>query len=98
MLSEEAIITLGECCEQVLAHPVFPQLWQVFEAKAALHMLSTKPEEAAERERVYAQLVGAREFKTFITELAQTKAELIDDNQPKDDIDDPSVHDIYKQD
>lgn len=86
---------LGEFSTALLASPEFKDLNALFEQQIAVDVLGTKPDDAVERERIYAMLQGSRAFTSHIERFANDYAILITpvvDTGP--DEDDPSVHDI----
>lgn len=99
MSNEDIVIAVGELCGSLTRSPQFQLVQNLFEQQVAHDVLTTKPDQTIERERLYAQLQGARAFYHHIAVLAEqframTEREVID---PDDEIDDPAVHDIYRE-
>lgn len=98
-MTEDEIIYLGSFAEVFLTNSSAEELIKLWETDCVSRMLSTGPLDGAVREKVYAQMVGTREFLAFLGDFAQKSRELQDKHGPKpEDIDDPSVHDIYRPD
>jgi predicted nucleic-acid-binding protein len=96
-VNDDQIIDLGNYAETVLTNQNFNIILEQFDQATIKLMLSTKPDQLKERERVFASINGAREFIAFMQEFVVQKERLL--NPPKiDDHDDPLVHDIYRQD
>lgn len=69
-----------------------------FEAAGVHTLLGTPTNAAAEREAIYANINGVRAFLDFIADYAKQAKQIEEQNRPKpQDIDDPEVHDIYKE-
>jgi hypothetical protein len=98
-MTEDEMMVLGAYASDLLQHPSFLTLWSVFERTTADLLLATRPSETTVREQMYARLTGAREFLDFLHDAVKT-AQALGPKQPDelDQIDDPSVHDIYKVD
>lgn len=94
-MTEQEIVELGDYCEQVLTHPAFNEVVRLFEISVVQAMLSTKPPEDDERDRLYNQMIGSRELLLFFQEFVVQRHKLIDEKPPADTTDDPRVHDIY---
>jgi hypothetical protein len=94
-LDEDFYLNVGAYCEHLLADPTFKFLSGNFEAQQVAQFLSTQPHETKLRESIYSRVQAHRDFMATIIEFAQKK---VDAEKPADqtDIDDPSVHDIYK--
>lgn len=95
-MEEELILRLGAFSTMLQASDEFKNLNLLFEQQIAVDVLNTKPTDAAERERLYATLQGARSFQIHIAGFANDYAiantpEVVDQNL---DDDNPDVHDI----
>ena len=98
-MTEDEIIELGSFSTNLLFNPYVDRLIKLWETDCVSRMLASKPEDTVTREHVYAQMVGTREFLSFLGDFAQKGKELQDKYAPKPvDTDDPSVHDIYRPD
>lgn len=97
-MTPELIQRLGEFSNALLASDEFKQLNLLFEQQVAVDMLNTKPDDAKERERIYATLQGSRGFTTHISLFAEAYVRSLPSTINADaqgpDEDDPSVHDI----
>lgn len=93
-MTDQEIIELGEFCETLLVHPKFNEAVSLFEISTVQAILSTKPPDADERQRLYLQHNGTKEFIGFLQEFVVQRHKLTDETPP-DTTDDPRVHDIY---
>jgi hypothetical protein len=94
--AEEIVIAVGELSSNLLRSRQFQMIQDLFEQQVAHDVLTTKPDQASERERLYTQLQGMRAFVHHVAVLAEqygamTERQVVD---PDDAIDDPSVHDF----
>lgn len=98
-MEHDQIIDLGNTAEAILTNPMFNQICDQFKEAAVHNMASTKPSQSKEREEIYAALVGAREFYGFMQGLVQDRNKLLNPDKALavDPIDDPAVHDIYRE-
>lgn len=94
-MDADTILRVGDYCEQLLTDPTFQWLSAYFEQNAVGEMLSTKPHETKLRESIYARVTAHHEFLAMVKDFVIKKHEAIEPKET-DDIDDPSVHDIYK--
>lgn len=97
-MNDEVVLALGELATTLLRSPQFEALNNLFEQQVAHDLLTTKPEEKARREGLYATLQGSRAFMSHLQIFAEDFARL---NSPPeaaeeadDPIDDPAVHDF----
>lgn len=97
-MNDETILSLGGFCKELLGAEAFQALVQMYSQQCAADILGTKPHETKAREQIYASYMG---FEGFL-DLAKKFAEGFDNlanikpaAAPDQDIDDPSVHDIY---
>jgi|SRR5882672_12787182 len=98
-MTEDEIIELGAFATNLLFNPYVERLIKLWETDCISRTLATTPDQMLLREHVYAQMTGTREFLGFLGDFAAKSKELQDKYAPKpDDIDDPSVHDIYRTD
>lgn len=96
MSADDIVMAVGELSDSLTRSSQFELIKNLFEQQVAHDVLTTKPDQTTERERLYAHLQGARAFYHHIAALAEqyrsmTEREVID---PDDEIDDPSVHDF----
>ena len=92
------MIDLGNAAEVILCNPMFNKIVEAFELSTVQAMISTKPDQQAQRELIYNKLVGARELFAFMQGFVVERNKLIHADQPEhDEIDDPNVHDIYRE-
>jgi hypothetical protein len=94
--NEQIVMAVGELANTLSRSPQFQTMITLFEQQVAHDLLTTKPDKADERERLYSQLQGQRAFTHHIAGLAEqyramTEQQAVD---PIDLIDDPSVHDF----
>lgn len=99
-MTNEEIMELGSFAGHVLLSPYFETLTQAFETDCLNRFLQSKAADTVEREHVYNQLTGVREFLGFLTDFAAQGKKLAEkyETVKEEDIDDPSVHDIYAPD
>lgn len=97
-MNEEEMMEVGARAEALLRDPAFTAFSAGFEHETATKMLSTKPHEKDEREQYFSLLVGHRAFISYLADAIDTARKLHEKNEPQpvaDDLDDPSVHNIY---
>ena len=92
-MTNDDVVTLGSFGELMLTNPHFNILLNEFDRTTIEAMLATKPEQQAERERLFASVNAVRDFLAFIQEFVVHKKKLLDP-EPVDQWDDPSVHDL----
>lgn len=96
-MMEDEIIELGSFATNFLLSQYTERLIKLWETDCVSRMLSTKSADNTEREHVYSQMIGTREFLAFLGDFAGKSKELQDKYSPKpEDRDDPSVHDLYR--
>jgi hypothetical protein len=66
-------VMLGEYCEDLLNQENFVTLVKLCEQQIAQHFLTTKPEEKAKREGIYATYQGLAEFLGLMTAFVEAK-------------------------
>jgi hypothetical protein len=97
-MDHDQIIDLGNAAEVILTNPMFNQICEQFEEDTVHKMVQTKPTQSAEREAIYATLVGARELLGFMQNFVQERNKLLKPNEaPVDASDDATVLDIYRE-
>ena len=95
-MKDEEKAELGDYAETVLTNPYFNALLNEFDRTTVELMLSTKPEQSGEREQVFQTVWALREFIGFMQSFIKFRNDLREPSLA--DLDDPSVHDIYRQD
>jgi hypothetical protein len=96
-LTEDDIAVLGSYAETVLTNTYFNMILNEWDEATVKMMLSTKPEQVAERERVFSSVNSVREFIAFMQGFI-VQARKQQEPPVVDDWDDPLVHDIYRKD
>jgi hypothetical protein len=94
-VTEDDIAVLGAYAETVLTHPYFNMILNAWDQATVAMMLGTKPEQVAERERVFSSVNSVREFIAFMQDFV-VQAHKQQEPPAVDDWDDPLVHDIYR--
>lgn len=97
-MNSDEIIDMGNYCQQLSVNPKFNELYALFERQVVNVMLATKPSEEKTREKLYSSLQGLRDFVGYMQEFVVEKNKLTEPKQTVDQTDDPSVHDIYRED
>jgi hypothetical protein len=98
-MTEDEIMELGGYSASIMSSPQFATIISQYETSLANGFLSSKPADQAERERIYARYSALHEFLGFMADIVKRSAEIQEEFAPQqDDIDDPSVHDIYRSD
>lgn len=89
-------MAVGELADSLLRSTQFKLIQDLFDQQVAHDVLTTKPDQATERERLYSQLQGKLAFIHHIAVFAEQYRAMTERTEvdPEDDIDDPSVHDI----
>jgi hypothetical protein len=105
-MNDESILQLGGFCTELLGSEMFDAMTKLYSQQMAVDILQTQPHEQKRREGIYASYQGFEEFLALLrdfskahTELLQKLEKPVDHSQRHlDEIDDPSVHDIYGND
>lgn len=71
--SIEELVELGSYCESLMSHPTFNRLTTMFAHDAFTHFVSTKPEDKAKREAIYAPIDGLQQFLSSMLVLVAAK-------------------------
>ena len=87
-------MSLGTYCKELLAHEHFNTVSDEFEAQSVQHLLLTQPHETQQREAVYAEIRGKREFISLLLTYAQQAEALIQKDAPKGHPDDEELEEI----
>ena len=97
-MGTDELIALGSGLERILANPHFHKAVSLFEQATVAMIVATKPDATAEREQYCFSLRGVQDFVELMRDAVKQKDQLIAAAQPQPlDIDDPSVHDIYRE-
>lgn len=91
----DTVLRVGSYCETLLADPTFQFLCMYFEQNAVGEMLSTQDHETKKRESIYSRIKANREFLLMMKAFIEDKNKSLEPIET-DQIDDPSVHNIYK--
>jgi hypothetical protein len=102
-MNDETILQLGGFCTELLSSEMFDALTKLHSQQMAVDMLQTQPHEQKRRESIYASYQGLTEFLALMKDFSNAHTELLKQiDKPVDhsrrhieEIDDPSVHDIY---
>lgn len=95
-MDTDKIVDLGNAAEAILCNPLFNELCDLFAHETVSNMVQTKPTQVLEREKIYATLVGAREFYGFMQSYVQARNKLqTPDAEPS--AEDADVLDIYRE-
>ena len=94
-MTEEEIVYLGSWAHTLLTSPEFNRLLNEFDRSTVEMMLTTKPQDKEERERIFGVVHGMREFIAFMQNFVVEK-DRIQNPIVVDPLDDPAVHDIYR--
>jgi hypothetical protein len=97
-LNDQLILELGGFCTELLSSEAFKALTQLYSQQCAADILQTQPHELKKREQVYASYLGFEGFLSLAKKFSEGHTALTSEQQPKDTIDDDSVHDIYATD
>jgi hypothetical protein len=102
-LNDSTILALGGFCKELLGAEAFKALVAMFEQQCAVDILNTQPHETKARDYIHASHQGFQSFLGLTRKFADAFDQLPQhqDNQSaapghdEEDLDDPSVHDIY---
>lgn len=98
-MNDDTILALGGFCKELLSAEAFQALVQMHSQQCAADILATQPSETKHREFIYASYQGFESFlglaKKFADAFDKLPQHQPDAPAPDQDIDDPSVHDIY---
>jgi hypothetical protein len=99
-MNEEMILGLGGFCTELLNSEDFDALTKLYSQQCAVDILNTAPHETKAREGIYAAYQGFEGFLALAKKFSEayTKRQQQNDVETTQDIDDPSVHDIYRND
>lgn len=99
-MNDDTISALGGFCTELLSDEGFKALLSVYSQQCAADVLNTQPHEAKAREGIYAAYQGFEGFLALMKKFASAHAKLTETQQAVEattvDIDDPGVHDIYR--
>lgn len=94
-MDADTIVSVGNFCETLLLNPTFQFLSGWFEQSSVAELLATQPHETKSRESIYNKITAHREFLSLLKEMVDKKNAALAPHQT-DPLDDPSVHEIYK--
>jgi hypothetical protein len=98
-MNDETISGLGSFCLELLNSEAFDALTKLYSQQCAVDILNTAPHATKEREGIYAAYQGFEGFLSLMKKFAEASKQKTlqqDDAETTPDIDDPSVHDIYR--
>jgi hypothetical protein len=100
-MDDREIYEIGVFCEGFLTDSRFPLLTAEFEYKTVQQILATKPEETAERERLYALIQGTKDLFGFMAQAMEAKRSMTPNQttiaeEPSTEPSDDDVFDIYR--
>lgn len=84
-MTDSELLVIGELCQALLTSSQFSEVVAQFEQSIAADIISTKPDEAAKRERLYASLWGSRDLMSFMKLNADAAATIKEPKPPTDD-------------
>lgn len=103
-MNPETISALGGFCTGLLSEEAFDALTKLYSQQCAVDILNTAPHETKAREGIYAAYQGfegflalVKKFSAAAEKQAQQQQDVIETTHD-DLIDDPGVHDIYRND
>jgi hypothetical protein len=100
-MNDEMISGLGSLCAELLNSEAFDALTKLYSQQCAVDILNTAPHATKEREGIYASYQGFEGFLSLMKKFAEAfnkQTTQQNDVETTQDIDDPSVHDIYRND
>jgi hypothetical protein len=100
-MNDDTISALGGFCQELLSNEVFSALTATYSQQCAVDILQTAPHETKARESIYAAYQGFEGFLALMKKFADAAEKQAQQHQQAvegttQDIDDPSVHDIYR--
>jgi hypothetical protein len=97
-MNDETISGLGGFCLELLNSEAFDALTKLYSQQCAVDILNTAPHETKAREGIYAAYQGFEGFLSLMKKFSEAAEKTLkqDDAETTPDIDDPSVHDIYR--
>jgi hypothetical protein len=101
-MNDETILGLGGFCQELLSSEAFDALCKLYSQQCAFDILNTAPHATKEREGIYASYQGFEGFLALTKKYARDYEKIIEQQNAAEttpvDYDDPSVHDIYRND
>jgi hypothetical protein len=99
MVTEDHVGLLGEFSLNLLGDDHFNILVSLHQQGRVAEMLSTKPEDTAARESIYAQIQGLNAFIAFVGDIAKRHDAIVNPPPVDEDalVDDPDVHNIFEE-
>jgi hypothetical protein len=99
-LNEDTISALGGFCQELLSNEAFDAICKLYGQQSAVDILNTAPHETKAREGIYAAYQGFEGFLSLVKKFADAASQppkpqhVVEETTQ--DIDDPGVHDIYR--
>lgn len=101
-MNDETILELGGFCTELLNSEAFDALIKLYSQQCAVDILHTAPHETKAREGIYAAYQGFEGFLGLTKKFSEAHTKLHEQQNAGPttliDDDDPSVHDIYRND
>jgi hypothetical protein len=72
-MTDEELIDLGTWCEELLSEERFRRVVEEFEQQCFQHFITTTPKDKMERESIYLQCQGAKDFLAHVRAYAEQK-------------------------
>lgn len=94
-MNDEQVLVAGAFSEQLLNEPDFQFLSAYYEQRLYEEFMASQPHETKRREATYNRLSAHRDFIAMLAHFAKQKQDAETPSE-LDEIDDPSVHDIYR--
>lgn len=95
-MDTDTLLKLGGYCEQALQSPDFQLLATDYEQELVGLLFNSKSNDTQAREQIFFRIQGFRDFLMRLGSIVEQRNKLLDPEQDHSDIDDPTVHDIYK--
>lgn len=100
-MNDDLISGLGIFCMELLSSEAFDALTKLYSQQCAVDILNTAPHETKAREGIYAAYQGFEGYLALVKKFAAAAEKKIHSTSvaaTTEDIDDPGVHDIYRND
>lgn len=88
MITEDLQVELGDFSWEVLQHPHFSTIVNLFETATCQQILATKPDHVKTREAIYATFQGAVAFIDFLKNQVREKDKILNDRAIREADDD----------
>ncbi len=80
-MTDQEVIELGYYCEELLRNEYFNTVSQQFEQQCFVHMMTTAPKDKMEREGIYSQYRGYKDFIAHLVAFVEQKNRLIKEHE-----------------